>query len=631
VAGDWGVYRGEAAAGRFAADPGLLGSTLEAAGVARAAVGPGALIATADRDGRTPTAWPGLPPGSGGTIDPGADTVGLAGQVREAVRSRARLIVVDLGAVRDLDSGRDPGLAHTGDGAGPASREEQVAALDTRLGLVRGALPADATVIIASLADDGTRPHLQAVLASGPAGAGGTFSSGLLRANSTRQDGLVLSTDLLATLVTALGLPVPNGTVGSRLTRVDGGDHLARLERALDLDQASLAVERVVTPFFVTYGLLAVLVLSGLALLAARTPARPTVRRRALVGLQVTGVTLSLVPVATFVANLWPWWRATPSGLPLAIAVVTLTLPLAGTAFAGPWRRALLGPAGVAGALTGAILTTDLAVGSPLALTALIGGQPIVAGRFYGLSNPTFALFATGMLVVAAALAEYLLARGRSRRQAGLVVAVVGVVTTVVDAAPSLGSDFGGPPAIVPAFGLLALWVAGVRVTWRRLAALSAATVSVLASVMLLDWLRPADQRSHLGRFLQALLDSGGLLIVQRKAEQNLAVLVSTPLTLSVPVAAAAAVVLLWRPGRLRLTALQRAYDRQPLLPAGLGALGVLLLLGFAVNDSGASIPPGALLLLAPLLVAISARAVELDDAERLERQLRAVGSPVRR
>lgn len=621
----WDVYRTEAANGRFDADPGLLGSTLEAAGVRRAAVGAAALLATADRQGRTPAAWPGVPAGPGGTIDPGGDAVGLTDQVRAALATGSRFVAVDLGSVRD------PGSAAVDDGSGPAPRDEQVAALDTRIGLVTGALPADSTVIIASLADDAARPHLQLVLAAGPTGSGGTFSPGLLRTPSTRQDGLAQSTDLLATIVTALGLPIPSGAVGAPLVRVDGGDDLDRLRRGLDLDQASLAVERLVTPFFVAYGVLELLVLAGLGVVAVRGRARPTVRRRALVGLRLAAVTFALAPVATFAANLWPWWRGPVAGATLTIAVATATAPLAGVALAGPWRRRLLGPAGAAGLLTAAVLTADLAAGSPLQLAALIGGQPLVAGRFYGLSNPNFALFATGALFAALALAEALLERGRSRRQAGVAVAAVGAIATVIDAAGPLGSDFGGPPALVPAFGLLALWVAGVRVTWRRLAAIGAATVGVLLAVAVADWLRPADERTHLGRFVQSTLDGEGWLIVARKAEQNVGILVSTPLTMTVPVAAALAVALLWRPARFRFSALQLAYDSTPLLRPGLGALGVLLLLGFLANDSGTSIPPGSLMLLAPLLVAIAARAVELDDAERLAAGITAARRPAKR
>ncbi|MDQ1286806.1 MAG: hypothetical protein QG622_371 [Actinomycetota bacterium] len=636
TAGSWETYRAEAAAGRFDADPGLLGETLEAAGVPRAAVGPGALIAAADRSGVTPRTWPGLAPGPGGRLDPTADAVALAGQVRAALGSGARFVAVDLGSV--TDDGTVP-ATDAATGEQPFTRREQVTGLGTRVGLVIDALPDQATVVFASLADDGGRPHLQVAFAYGPAsqtatgnqtatgsqtaGRSGGFGPGLLRAPSTRQDGLVQSTDLLPTLVTALGLPVPEGTVGSRLARVDGGDELDRRQRLLDLDAASVEVEHVVTPFFVAYGVVELLVLGGLALLARGSRARRTVRRRALITLQVAAVTFSLVPVATFLANLWPWWRSPLPGLPLTFAVATATAALALVAFAGPWRRSLLGPAGAAGALTVGVLTADLLRGSPLQLAALIGGQPIIAGRFYGLSNPTFALFATGALLAALAVAEEILARGGSTRQAALAVAGIGVVATVIDGLPALGSDFGGPPAILPAFALLALWVAGVRVTWGRAAAIAAATAGVLVALSLADWLRPADSRSHLGHFVQSVVDGGGWLIVRRKAEQNLGILVSTPLTLAVPVVAVAAVLVLRRPERWYVPALRLAYDRQRLLPAGLASLGVMVVLGFVANDSGTSIPPVSLMLFAPLLFAVSARAVELDDAESLERAVR--------
>jgi hypothetical protein len=299
--------------------------------------------------------------------------------------------------------------------------------------------------------------------------------------------------------------------------------------------------------------------------------------------------------------------------------VAAATVPLALIALAGPWRRPLLGPVAVAGGLTALVLTADLATGSTLSLTTLMGGQPIIAGRFYGLSNPGFALFGTGALLAAVGLAEEILRRGGSPARAALGVAAVGVAATVVDGLPSLGSDFGGPPAIVPAFALLALWVAGVRVTWRRLTLIGLATVLVIVALSVLDWLRPASDRSHLGRFVQSVLDGGGWLIVRRKAVQNLDLLTSTPLTLMLPVATVAIVAVLWRPGRWRVPALALAYQRSRLLPAGLAALGVMLLIGFALNDSGTSIPPVALTVLAPLLVAVGSRAIELDDAERAD------------
>ena len=111
-----------------------------------------------------------------------------------------------------------------------------------------------------------------------------------------------------------------------------------------------------------------------------------------------------------------------------------------------------------------------------------------------------------------------------SRRRAAVVfVAVLGLATTFVDGV--LGSDFGGPPAILPAFGFFALVVAGVRITWRRVAVILGATVLALAAISVADWLRPVDDQTHLGRFVQTLLDGGAWQVVERKAAQNLRIL----------------------------------------------------------------------------------------------------------
>jgi hypothetical protein len=178
-----------------------------------------------------------------------------------------------------------------------------------------------------------------------------------------------------------------------------------------------------------------------------------------------------------------------------------------------------------------------------------------------------------------------------------------------VDVLPGLGSDFGGPPALVPAFAYLALRVGGVRITWRRAIAVLAGTAAVLAVVAAGDWLRPPESRTHLGRFVQTVLDGGGWDVVSRKAAQNLGIVTSAPIQLLLPFIAVAVGVVLASPRRWRLEPLAVAYERSPALRPALASLAVLLVVGFAVNDSGAAIPPVAGMLALPLLLAITLRA----------------------
>jgi hypothetical protein len=634
----WAEYRAQAAENPFGASPGLLGDLLAREGLRSAAVGAGAAVALADSSGRVPLAWPGAPAAPGGGVDPGSGEGTLGEQVEAALQTDPALLVVDVGAVREVPPRAGGGTAGTaaepgdedGDQDGDqdgTSLQVQLSAVDSRIGTVLGALPETATVVVASLADAGPQPQLQLVAAVGPTGSGDAFDGGYLRSPSTRQTGMVQSPDVLPTLLHALGVAVPVQAAGAPMRPVEsGGGDLTRLQRLLDLSGAAQTIDPLVTPFFAVLVALQLLLYGGTAAVLSRV--RPGPGRRGLLrGVRHVAVVLALVPAATFLANLWPWWRSEHPGAVLVVAVATFTLPLAAAALLGPWRRALLGPAGVAGALTALVLTLDVATGSALSLTTLMGGQPLVAGRFYGFSNPGFALFGTGALLAATAAADALVRRGH-RRTAVAAVAAVGAVATVVDVLPSLGSDFGGPPALVPAFAVLALRVARIRLTWRPLVLVAGGTVAVLAAAALADRLRPAQDRTHLGRFAQSVLDGEALGIVQRKAEQNLGILTGSPLNLLIPVAAVVVVAVLARPLRWRVRPVQVAYDSSPVLRDGVVALGVLLALGFAVNDTGTSIPPVAATLALPLLVAVCLRALEQAEAPAVDPRARPARSP---
>ena len=190
-------------------------------------------------------------------------------------------------------------------------------------------------------------------------------------------------------------------------------------------------------------------------------------RRRVLGILRRIAVVFAAVPVSTFLANLVPWWRSDFDLAAVVGSVLAAVAVVSTVALLGPWRDRRLGPMGFVAGITSGVLALDVATGSTLQISSLMGQQPVVAGRFYGLGNVQFALFATGALLLACSLADAALKRGRRGLAIG-VVAAIGLVATVIDGTPGIGSDFGGPPAMIPAFTLLTLLVAGIRVTWRK-------------------------------------------------------------------------------------------------------------------------------------------------------------------
>ena len=274
---------------------------------------------------------------------------------------------------------------------------------------------------------------------------------------------------------------------------------------------------------------------------------------------------------------------------------------------------------GVIAGTTGLVLAADVLTGSRLQLSSLMGYSPLVAGRFYGFGNLAFALFATGMLLATAATVEPFVRAGR-HRVALCLVAAVGVVTAVLDGWTAWGSDFGGVIAIVPGFAVFALLVTGRRVSVLRFGVIMVAAAATISVIATLDWLRPPAERAHLGRFVQQVLDGDALIVIQRKLEANLDILTGNLLiTLLVPAAMVFVVLVLMRPVEWRAAALDLAYAASPTLRPALAATVVMLVVAFAVNDSGIAIPAVALTVAVPLVLAASVRALEREELSRAD------------
>ncbi|QIM22264.1 hypothetical protein G7075_15815 [Phycicoccus sp. HDW14] len=339
--------------------------------------------------------------------------------------------LVDVGTVRD------PGDVAEGEST-DGSRDEQVRTVDQRIGQVVEAGPNGADFIVASLSDAGVSERLRMVLARGP-----HFGPGTLYSDSTRQSGLAQSADLTATVLEGVGVTVPSAVGGSPLTGEPAPDNSERrardrLQLLRDLDEASHDVHGLVEPFFqvFAYGQLVVYLLVLLAW-KGRIGSEET-RTTVLSRVRTLSVAAAAVPVSTFLANLVPWWRFPVEMVAVVATVLAFVAVIAGVALRGPWRKWPLGPMAVVSAVTVVVLAADVMTGSRLQLSSLMGLQPVVAGRFYGMGNPTFALFGTATLLLAIAVSSGLVLGGRIRA-AAIAVGVIGGAALVVDGAPFWG------------------------------------------------------------------------------------------------------------------------------------------------------------------------------------------------
>jgi hypothetical protein len=194
-----------------------------------------------------------------------------------------------------------------------------------------------------------------------------------------------------------------------------------------------------------------------------------------------------------------------------------------------------------------------------------------------------------------------------SRRGVQIAVALL-AVTVVVMGAPFWGNDFGGAVSAAPGFALLAWLLLGHELRWRTVWVLVGVLVAAGLVVGVVDFLRPSDQRTHVGKFFEkAGTDLGSAtLVLRRKASENLSVL-GHSLLLGCVIALAVLVVYLWwaRPHSLRTLLARVSTARITAI-----SLGVVAVLGFALNDSGITIPGMMAAIAEAALVIVLARVV---------------------
>jgi hypothetical protein len=429
--------------------------------------------------------------------------------------------------------------------------EVRSAGLGRLTALVRGLKGSDLLIAIGR-----APPAKNGGLAIGVAGRG---FNGDLTSDSTRTDGYVLSTDVAPTVLSRLGIAVPSQMSGQAI-RSEGSVDPAAIE-SLGARMAVISERR--GPV-IGISLLVWLVIFGLAaLVSSDRVGRVAIR---LAGLSIIYLPLLLLAAAALKPGQDTEQILVMFGAPLLAA---LTLFLLGG------LRALA----VASGLVVLACAIDVIAGSPLTSLSLLGPNPGLGVRFYGIGNELEALL--GVLVVAgtgAALAGFW-PRLTERRAAAAFLAV-SLLSAVVFAAGRFGADVGAA-IVLPVGGAVA--AAAIAARRRRTALLViAAPVAVLALIALADLLSGAN--AHLTR---SVLDAGGLGdladVAQRRLQLSAHSFTRPIVFFFLPLIAALAALAIWQRARLR-----KWLQPAPALRAGLIGAVAAAVIGTLANDSGA-------------------------------------------
>lgn len=321
--------------------------------------------------------------------------------------------------------------------------------------LISGRSPGELVVVV-QRAPDRRGGELLWTAVAGLAGGGGRE----LRSRTTNERGLTAAVDIAPTILTHLGRTIPAAMRGEPI-ETDGPLRSAGL-RALMARLHVIGGRRLKA-----LGLL----LSAWALLLIAAPSAAA-RSRAL---RVGALAVLWAPVAMLI----------PAAIEPGAAVEYLTIVLACLALGAlsdlllPWPRAPIAPAVAAIAL----LVLDALSGTQLLMRSLLGPNPILGARFYGIGNE----LKSGLAVlVLAALAAALYPAVRGRRGA-VAAAGAGIVLAAVEGSARVGAGVGGVVLVSAGFAVASVMLLPGAVTRRRALTVLAAPLLGLVALAAID------------------------------------------------------------------------------------------------------------------------------------------------
>ncbi len=458
--------------------PGLLASQIPGGAAYAGIAGTDRIdaIAAADRSGRVAAVSLGTAPT-------------LPARVARLERTH-RLVVADLPAgaagcesLRTLSATRAPGeLLLVVQRARAARGHELLWAGAAGLQLGEDAGSADST------RTGGTSPGM-AGTASGEAGVApegtGAAATTTLSSQTTNQRGLIAAVDLAPTILRHLDptAPLPADVRGDSI-RTDGPLHAASL-------RALMARLHVIGPRRL-HALGWLLAAWALLLLASA----PSPRARAW-AMRTGALGVLWAPVAVLI----------PAALNPSAAVEYLTIVLACLALGAltdlllPWPRAPLAPAIVAVV----VLVLDALAGTQLLMRSLLGPDPILGARFYGIGNELKSGLAVLVLAaVAAALYPTTDRRSAGARRAALSMAGAGVVLAAVEGSARIGAGVGGVILVSAGAAVATVMLLPGALTRRRALTVLTAPVLALLALAALDLATAHGAGHYTGSILHA-------------------------------------------------------------------------------------------------------------------------------
>ena len=411
-----------------------------------------------------------------------------------------------------------------------------------------------------------------------------TGQSGLLYSNNTRREGIILNTDLADYLLCKLGYLNINDI--KEFDRENAGYFLEAMNRNI-VRTSALRV-----PVLTSYAVMVMVVLGLLLVIAVfyrREVRYAWLRLRFLAACSILAFPLALLYIPTSFLGESPIEYTAFVGATSAVLSLTLYIALQDKikAILSICLLLLIG------------LSADIFAGSPLIKQSVLGYDPVIGARFYGIGNEYAGMFMSCSLIVFGCFQELM---GKSFNKAG--AALYFLACTAILGLTFFGANFGG--ALAGATGyLLAYFLVYCIKSSKRNISLGILFLGIAAAVLILVDSLGISSPSHIGGLVKDTEANGFGVItstIQRKISMNLRLIRYTIWTKVLLCIIATISIMFYKPVKL----LCNVFNRYKYLRYSWISVAASAIAGFAVNDSGIVVAATAMIYAAFTMIIMS-------------------------
>jgi hypothetical protein len=394
---------------------------------------------------------------------------------------------------------------------------------------------------------------------------GNGYPPGLLVSGTTRREGIVGNVDIAATVLEYFRIS-GDDIVGRPLRGVPANNNLETVRqtnlRIVNTSNSRYPVLKNYAIFVIIVTLLGLITVLYPQLLGGKLG---RIEKFLILAVMNFPLVLLLLPVLNLQSLAF-----TAAAIVLGVVLLTAIIHIA--------ANNILYKIFIVSIITSIAVVLDIASGGHLIRGSLLGYDPIIGARYYGIGNEYMGVVAGSTLVAVSSILE--------RKRVGLcAIGLALAIIFVIVGYPGLGANVGGAITCFIAFSFYLMRIKQTRIGLNQVLTVAAGLLTVIVGFVVFDMLF-LENHSHLAAAVQGAASKGPLhlmFIINRKLSMNLKLLKYTIWTKVLITVIAATGILFYRPVGI----FKRVFYKYPYLTKGWSAIVVAAAVGMLVNDSG--------------------------------------------